>query len=185
MKTNPNPPADAVAAAGLERGHSCPLCFAQPEGLAEGSRRSPGGFWGRRPPGNGLEDVLHPGRGGSTSGFDLAPLRGAGNQATLSGGRSPPGPERPPATLCQPSGLASDQIEMEFVSRALEVSTACPGRHHRPEAAGWYRAQLNRGSGLHQAPLSGAGTASPRHGGLNNTGTGCPRPVQQSLRTGA
>jgi len=118
---------------------------AQPEGLREGSRRSPGGFWGRRPPGNGLEDVLHPGRGGSTSGFDLAPLRGAGNQATLSGGRSPPGPERPPATLCQPSGLASDQIEMEFVSRALEVSTACPGRHHRPEAAGWYRAQRNRG----------------------------------------
>ena len=39
------------------------LLSGQPGGLPEGSRRSPGVFWGRRPPGNGLEDVLHPGRG--------------------------------------------------------------------------------------------------------------------------
>ena len=32
----------------------------QPSGLPEGSRRSPGVFSGRRPPGNGAEAVPHP-----------------------------------------------------------------------------------------------------------------------------
>ena len=59
-----------------------------------GGRR---GLRGRRPPGNGAGDVLHPGRGARPAavltrvdeGPVLAPLRGARSRTRLSGGRSP------------------------------------------------------------------------------------------------
>jgi hypothetical protein len=40
----------------------------QPEGLPEGSRRSPGAFWRRRPPGSGVREARHPGRGARAAG---------------------------------------------------------------------------------------------------------------------
>jgi hypothetical protein len=87
------------------------LLSGQPGGLPEGSRCSPGGSWGRRPPGNRAEVVLHSGRGARAAarrGSVWHPSGVRGTKNTLSGGRSPSCPERPPATLCQPSGLASN-----------------------------------------------------------------------------
>ena len=86
-----------------------------------GGRR---GLWGRRPPGNGAGDVLHPGRGArpafeparADQGAALAPLPGCSLSDAAFRWSFPPCPERPPATLWQPCGLAS----------ASEFSRKCP-----------------------------------------------------------
>jgi hypothetical protein len=102
------------------------LLSGQPEGLPEGSRRSPGVSWGRRPPGNRVEEARHPGRGARVVARRGSVWHPSGVRETKnmpSGGRSPPCPERPPATICQPSGLASTN----------EAGRECP---HSPGALG-------------------------------------------------
>jgi hypothetical protein len=64
----------------------------QPKGLPDGSRKSPGGVLGTATSGYRRRRCPAPWQGcqsGITSGFDLALLRGARTQYTLSGGRSP------------------------------------------------------------------------------------------------
>ena len=105
---------------GVEFGHSG---LVNPKGCQKvaGGRR---GFGGRRPPGNGAGDLLHPGRGARPAsepdragqGVALAPLPGCSPPDAVSRWSFPPCPERPPATLWQPCGLAS----------ASEFSRKCP-----------------------------------------------------------
>ncbi len=91
----------------------------QPGGLPEGSRKSPG-VWGRRPPDNSVGDFMHPGRGArlvaaaTRAGDGLAgkgwvwhPSGVLRYPTRFSGGRSPLCPERPPATIYQPSRVGS------------------------------------------------------------------------------
>src|SRR5437016_4502991 len=81
--------------------------FLQPEGLEDGSR------WSREQWGatTGIPGPLLPGRGVRTVVSVLGyvcfwhPSGVQQGKWTVSGGRSPFAPERPPATICQPFGL--------------------------------------------------------------------------------
>src|ERR1051325_8414325 len=82
----------------------------QPEGLADSSR------WllGKGGATTGMRRACrpHPGRGARTGVPVLGhvcfwhPFGVQPGKSTVSGGRSPPAPERPPATICQPFRLA-------------------------------------------------------------------------------
>ena len=125
----------------LEAADRPPLICFQPEGLPEGSRRSPWGS-GRRPPGNGAAEVLHPGGVPDTRVAEWADLtRNRGVVVLLRlwhpagvldriRNRLPvvvaPWPQRPPATFCQPSGLcpiASFQRQLYLEPRAASDKT--------------------------------------------------------------
>src|ERR1051325_8684375 len=121
----------------------------QPEGLTDSSRWSFGGEGGTTT-GTRRAGRLHPGRGARTvvPGLDQVrfwhPSGVQESKATVSGGRFPFAPERPPATICQPFGLAQrgvyfrsgSKLAANGLKRGVSESVFENCRSRRKEALG-------------------------------------------------
>jgi hypothetical protein len=133
----------------------------QPKGLPEGIRRSPGD-WGRRPPGNGAKEVLHPGGGARA-------VARRGSVWHPSGVREPKTrfPVVVPLLPRTTTGYHLPTLRVGFRSRRQNVQTrgcALPARRERPKLAEIHRlgqSQVAR-RGLRALPMRAQSTWGTR-----------------------